>query len=211
MPTDLQPSAATPEFTPVLNDVAALVHDHLLYFRLEVGRVVLDEFFGGDGFAYSDRSYAKQTKFTQFLETYPEQVEAIGLKPWLLRECVQVHIVHKTLPPAVRERLGYSHTLELVRVSDPTKRPQLANAAIAQEMTVRQFRDTVGAASAGMWYDTDDATLGVQPKPQPEPAVPPPQPGRLVTKTETWVADAQALAAGWAPQRVQHRARRRGP
>ena len=108
------------------------------------------------------------------------------------------HIVHKTLPPAVREQLGHSHTLELVRVSDPTKRAQLANAAITQEMTVRQFRDPVGAAKANIWYDTDDQTPGVQPKTPPVPPVYVPQPGRLVTQVQKWVGDARILSAGWA-------------
>ena len=198
MPTDIQPAPMTTEFDAVLSSLKSLVRDHLLYFRLEVGRVILDGFFGGDAFAYGDRSTGKQAKFSEFMDTHAEELETYGLKPWLLRECVQVQIVHRTLPPTVRDRLGYSHTLELIRVSDPTKRAKLANAAISQALTVAQFKDTVGAANAGTWYDTDDATPGVQPKQAPVAAAIPVQPGRLVTQAEKWVDDAKELAAAWA-------------
>ncbi len=198
MSTDLQAPTSTTEFQTILANLKLLVRDHLLYFRLEVGRVILDSFFGGDSFAYTDRSNAKQTKFTEFLDTHAEDLASFGLKPWLLRESVQVHIVHQTLPPTVPEQLGYTRMLELVRVSDPTKRAQLANAAITQSMTVAQFKDTVGAANSGTWYDTDDATPGVQPKAPVQAALPPPQPGRLITQAEKWLNDAQTLAAGWA-------------
>ena len=198
MPTDLQLATATGEFSAVLANLKSLVRDHLLYFRLEVGRVVLDEFFGGDAFAYADRSNAKQAKLAEFMDTHAEDLESYGLKPWLLRECVQVQIVHRTLPPTVREQLGYSHILALIGIGDPTVRAKLANAAITQEMSVAQFKDTVGAAKANIWYDTDDQTPGVQPKTPPVPPVYVPQPGRLVTQVQKWVGDAHTLSAGWA-------------
>ena len=198
MPTDLQLTTAPTEFSAVLANLKSLVRDHLLYFRLEVGRVVLDEFFGGDAFAYADRSNAKQAKLAEFMDTHAEDLESYGLKPWLLRECVQVQIVHRTLPPTVREQLGYSHILALIGIGDPTVRAKLANAAITQEMSVAQFKDTVGAAKANIWYDTDAQTPGVQPKTPPVPPVYVPQPGRLVTQVQKWVGDAHILSAGWA-------------
>ena len=198
MSTDLQAPTSTTEFQTILANLKLLVRDHLLYFRLEVGRVVLDEFFGGDAFAYADRSNTKQAKLAEFMDTHAEDLESYGLKPWLLRECVQVQIVHRTLPPTVREQLGYSHILALIGIGDPTVRAKLANAAITQEMSVAQFKDTVGAAKANIWYDTDAQTPGVQPKTPPVPPVYVPQPGRLVTQVQKWVGDAHILSAGWA-------------
>ena len=198
MSTDLATPATSNDFSEVLATLRGLVHDHLLFFRLEVGRVILDGFFGGDTFAYRDRSPTKESKFNEFQLQHAEELDALGLKPWLLRQCVQVQIVYRTLPPAVRDQLGYSHTLALLPIGDPTLRAKLANEAISKAMPIGRFEETVAAAKAGTWYDTDDATPGVQPPPAPAVVALAQQPGRLVTRAEKWLADAQDLAAGWA-------------
>ena len=201
MSTDLlSPAAVTEEFAPVISELKSLVRNHLLHFRLEVGRVILDGFFGGDLGAYADRSNTKQSKFSEFLTRNALELEDLGLKAHLVRQCVQVQIVYRTLPPTVRDELGYSHTLALTKVGDPTMRARLANEAVAKHLTIGVFQDTVDAANAGNWYDTDAATPGVQPKAAPiaDSASPKPQAGRMVKQAERWVADAAGFAKDWA-------------
>ena len=143
---------------PVLATLRNLVRDHLLHFRLEVGRVILDTFFNGSAAAYGDKNPNKESTFNDFLAQNAAELDELGLKPWLLRQCVQVQIVYRTLPSTVRDDLGFSRTLALVKVGDPTMRARLANDALAKRLTLNQFQDVVDSAIAGTWYDTDPAT-----------------------------------------------------
>ena len=194
------PPQPTDEFAPLFARLKSLVRNHLLQFRVEVGRVILDDFFEGDLSVYGDRSHDKQKKFSAFLAANQAALEELGLKPHLLRECVHVQIVYRTLPPAVRDQLGYSHTLALTKVGDPTMRARLANEAVAKHLTIGVFQDTVDAANAGNWYDTDAAIPGVQPKSAPakDPPSPKPQAGRMVKQAERWVADTAGFTKDWA-------------
>ena len=200
MPTDLQPAVTTNDFAPVLSELAALTRDHLLQYRLEVGRLILDQFFGGSLEACSDRSHAKQTRFADFLGQHPAELDRLGLKEHTLRQCVAVRTVFLGLPPAAKEQLGYTRTLALTRMAEPTTRARLALAAVAENWTVAELKQTIDAARAGHWYDTDPLAAGVQARPAPADAEAPrpPQPGRLVVRAEKWSEEFDAFAAGWA-------------
>lgn len=83
-------------------------------------------------------------------------------------------------------------------MSDPTTRAKLALTAIEQNWSVSALKQTVDAANAGLWYDTDPATAGVQDKPLAAPAAKPPAPGRLVVQAEKWSAQFADFGAGWS-------------
>ena len=198
MPTDLQPAANTPDLPPILTELATLTRDHLLHYRLEVGRVILDHFFSGSTTAYSDRDHNKETKFSDFLNTYAADLEILGLREHTLRQCVGLRTVYMSLPPSAQADLGYTRTLALVRMPDPTTRAKLALTAIAQGWSVAELKQTVDAAKAGLWYDTDPETPGVQAKPLAPETAKPPAPGRLVVQAEKWQAQFTDFATNWS-------------
>ena len=197
MPTDLQPLAPNGDYSSVLTELATLTRDHLLHYRLEIGRLILDHFFAGSHAAYSDRDHTKEVTFNHFLVQHGDDLAMLGLKEHTLRQCVALRTVYLALPPGAREGLGYSRTLALVTVADPTQRAQLAQSAVAKNWSVAELKQTVGAAKAGLWYDTEPDTQGVQAKPLAPPAAKPPAPGRLVARAEKWQAEFGAFAEGW--------------
>ncbi len=184
-------------FTDILDTLRHLARDHLLFWRLEVGRLLLDRFYGGDALAYRDRSGRKDASFARFAREHADDLAEFGLSERVVRDCILVHIVAGTLPSATRDSLGYRQLLELTRVPDPTSRVRLAVAAVDQHWTVTQVQDAVGQAKLGNFYDTDAEQPGTQPAP-PEPIarkrLPP---GRLAVRAERMVADIDELAVGW--------------
>jgi hypothetical protein len=198
MPTDLQLSPQAIPASEILNELAALTRDHLLHFRLEVGRVILQHFFGGSSAAYSDKDHTKEAKFADFLSDNAADLALLGLKEHTLRQCVALRTVYRSLPTAAQDRLGYSRTLALVAMADPSTRAQLALAAVDRQWTVAELKQGIDAATAGLWYDTDPQTPGVQALPIELPAARPQAPGRLVARAEKWAAEFEAFANGWA-------------
>ncbi len=202
MPTNLEPLVITPTThdTLALAELAALTRDHLQFYRLEVGRVILDRFFGGDSAAYLDRSNTKSAKFSDFAKAHATDLEFLGLNERILRSCVQLRTVYLTLPPTARETLGYSRTLALTSVDDATKRAQMAKAAIDHNWTLSQLREAIQDDRAGLWYDTDSEIAGVQPpvKAGEAPAaVKPMAAGHFANRAKRWADDANAVAADW--------------
>lgn len=200
MINDLQPAVLSDEFQPILTELATLTRDHFLYYRLQVGSLILDHFFGGSAAAYSDRDPTKEQRFSGFIAQHGEDLEYLGLKEHTLRQCVVLSGVFATLPDVAKKQLGYTRTLALVRMTDPTMRAKLAMTAIAEKWTVTQLRQAVDAARAGLWYDTDPVEPGVQskPLPTPEPLAATPQVGRMVSRAERWSADLKEFSVGWA-------------
>lgn len=70
--------------------------------------------------------------------------------------------------------------------------------AIAQNWSVAELKQTVDAAKAGLWYDTDPETAGVQAKPVAPVAAKPPAPGRLVAQAEKWPELFTDFGASWS-------------
>ena len=117
-------NALTPthDFRPTLERLAQLSRNHLLYFRLEVGRLMLEEFFQGDAEAYRSHSPHKDHRFSDFLAAHREDIRELGLGESVLRQCIVARITVSTLPPGTIEKLVFTHVVELARVDDDATR-----------------------------------------------------------------------------------------
>ncbi len=187
-------------FATTLTLLATLTREHFLFYRLEVGRVVLDAFFSGDAAAYHDKNSNKSAKLTEFLKLHADDLDLLGLNDRLLRQCVQLRAVFLTLPAATREALGYSRMLALTSVDDATKRAQIAKAAVDHRWTVAQVKGTIQNDRAGLWYDTDRDAAGVQ-APNPKAVVTLEKPvlaGHLVNRAKRWGETAAEIASDWS-------------
>lgn len=149
--------------------------------------------FGGDPQAYLSRNPAKERRFTAFLQKHAEDLQAYGLNEGTAREAIVTSIVFQALPEELQRALFYSHVVELTRVADQTQRAPLARASVLGDWTVRQLPDAVRAVNAGLSFDPE----GEPPPALPEPTreAKPPQPGRLVTRTEKFATDLEQFAA----------------
>jgi len=195
-----QAIAPTEPFAETLAALAALSRDHLLYFRLEVGRLLLDTFFGGDAAAYRSTDRTKAHSFAQFATQCAGDLAEIGLHEQVLRQCIVARIVVASLPAPAAEQLGFSRLVELTRVADAATRSVLAQAAIENAWSSRQLKDAAAAVRAGRWLDADPALPGLQPPAAPEQTAQPsklPQLGRVVTRFEKAAAGLETLGAQW--------------
>lgn len=177
------------EYQDVVRELDALTRQHLIPHRLEVGGVILRRFFGGKPALYHDRDPGKESKFGHFLDQHAEDLAQSGLGETVLRQCVRVRICHDLLPPAVRDRLGWSVLVNLSTLLDPTERARLATAAVNERWTVARCKEVIRQAKQGRVWDTDPEAAGLQLPETEEPGDRDPQPGRLVTRTEKWSED----------------------
>lgn len=197
MTHDLAATTTSESFHEILADLRRLSRDHLLFYRLEVGRLLLDRFFHGRAADYRDPSSAKESSFATFTTTCADELRVFGLGERTLRDCILARVVFDTLPSPIRDALGFSHVIELTRVSDASLRARLANEVIAKDWTIRDLHLAIAAAKSGDWYDTDPETPGTQP-PAPRPqSGKRPQPGRLVARTEKWLNQTDEWSAQW--------------
>ncbi|HNC94612.1 MAG TPA: hypothetical protein PKW90_00735 [Myxococcota bacterium] len=186
----------TPDYQATMGRLAALSRNHLLFFRLEVGRLLLEDFFGGEAEAYQSQDPKKAGgSFYGFVESCGEELREIGLGEQVLRQCIQAHIAVRALPVGTVERLLFSHIVELARVGDGATRSVLAQAAVENQWSSRQLRDAAQAAAAGKWIDGDPSP-GLQPvAPEEEEKIP--QLGRVVSRFERSAEDLDALSSQW--------------
>ena len=199
MTNDMQPVATTPEYGALLGRLAALSRDLLLAFRLEVGKLMLDEYFGGSAHAYHDQDPYKVSSFLQFTKNCQDELADFGLTAVVLRQCIQARIAWDGLPPGVREKLQFSHVVMLARVDEPNARARLAFDATEQKWNVTQLRDAIARNEDGQYYDVDPITPGTQPPPLPESAAAASfQPGRLVTQLVKTGKGIEAWRQSWA-------------
>lgn len=185
------------EFQDIVQSLAALTTQHRQTFRLQVGQLVLQRFFGGQVALFHSRDRTKPAKLAAFLQIHGQELARLGLSEAVLRRCVRVRICYDLLPPGVRDALGYSLLLAISAVEDPNQRARLAAAATREQWTVERTRHAIELAQQRRLWDAAPDTPGLQlPEPK-EPAAP--QPGRLVTRTEKW---GQELA-GWHAEFAQ--------
>ncbi|HND34473.1 MAG TPA: hypothetical protein PLA94_30935, partial [Myxococcota bacterium] len=187
-------NALTPthDFRPTLERLAQLSRNHLLYFRLEVGRLMLEEFFHGDADAYLSHAPDKDHRFSDFLAAHREDIRELGLGESVLRQCIVAQITISTLPPGTVEKLLFTHVVELARVDDDATRRLLAVATMDNKWSSRQLRDAVNAAAAGRWIDAQPELPGLQPA-APEAPEKQLQLGRVVTRFEKAAEDLDNL------------------
>ncbi len=184
-----------PDHNATLGRLHALSRNHLLFFRLEVGRLLLQDYFGGDPAAYHSQDPNKIQSFNGFLQNCSEQLREIGLGESVLRSCIHAHVAVAALPPGTVERLLFSHIVELARVEDGATRGLLAQATIKNHWSSRQLRDAAHAARAGLWIDAE--TTPVTPPAPPEEQPKTPQLGRVVSRFERSADDVEALGNQW--------------
>ena len=178
-----------------LDRLSQLSRNHLLFFRLEVGRLILQDYFGGDIQAYYSHDPKKPSSFNAFVESCRDQLNEIGLGEQVLRSCIGARIAVAGLPEGTVERLLFSHVVELARVEDGPTRSLLAQATLENQWSSRQLRDAVLSIRAGKWIDTNPAE-GLQPA-APEEEDKSPHLGRVVTRYERSVEALDELAAQW--------------
>lgn len=189
---------ATIDFGATLARLERLSRDHLLLYRLGVGRLLLDDLFDGDAAAYLDRDRTKPQRFEAFLRQHGPELVELGLGEATLRQCIVCRIVADGLPEGVLERLRLKHLAALAQVADGATRNVLALASAENGWSSAQLRDAVLAARAGRWIDGQPGVAGLQP-PSPAPApAPKAQLGRVVTRFERTVTDFDDVAAQWA-------------
>lgn len=199
MSEDIQRVHHLTTYEDILDVLERLARDHALAFRLEIGRVLLNAFFDGDGHAYASRNPNKESRFTHFFDKCRDDLRKIGIGRSSARNCIKARLVYDALPAELQAALFFSQVVELTRVHDPTARLELAVAAVQGDWSVRQLRDAVSHVLAGGDVDGDPSAPGIQP--YPEDAVvegPNPQAGRLVTAAEKWSVQVDEWAGRWA-------------
>ncbi len=198
MSDELQPIKTKDDYADILGKLAHLSRDLLLTFRLEVGKVMLDEYFAGSAHAYHDQSPNKVNSFNEFTKTCQDDLADYGLSSPILAQCIRARITWDLLPPPVRDQLRFNHVVALASVGEPNDRARLAFDATRQGWSVTQLKDAIARVNDHTYYDTDPSTPGTQP-PEPKPA---PdrgyQPGRLVTQLVKTGEDLQAWRSAWA-------------
>ncbi len=198
MPNDMEPIAATAAFADVLEQLQSLTRDFLLGFRLEVGKLMIERFFGGSIHNYRSQDPGKEASFAKFAQACADDLANLGLSPAVLRQCINARATYDALPQTVRERLLFSQVVELARVADATQRARLAMDATALNWTVGELKDAVRRANDGSYYDTEPLTPGTQPPPEDKaPQGKGRKPGRVLVQFERAVKDIEALRVDW--------------
>lgn len=196
------PIATVPDFDALVERLATLSRNHLLFFKVEVGRALDEGFFSGDANAYRSQDPFKDTSLRQFATERADELRELGLNEQALRKCLHAWYVVRDLPPELVARLVISHVVELARLHDEPTRRLLAQATVDNAWTSRALRDAVLAVRAGRWIDGDPAKGLQPPAPQIEEARRP-QPGRVVTRFEKTVEDLGELGGQWATVEVE--------
>lgn len=198
MSDDLQPAKTKADYSEILQKLAHLSRDLLLTFRLEVGQLMLDQYFGGSIHAYRDQNPNKLESFNEFAKTCQDDLADFGLSPAVLRHCILARITWDGLPAQVRDQLRFNHVVALSSVGEPNDRARLAFDATRQGWSVTQLKDAIARVHEHTYYDTDPETPGTQPPPAKPQAARDPQPGRLVTQLVKAGQDLQDWRSAWA-------------
>jgi hypothetical protein len=191
----------TAAFDQLIARLHALSHNHLLYFRIEVGRAVLEELYDGDVAALRDNSPNKPRSLRDFARVHAGRLADLGLNELLLRKSIDAHLVVAHLPEEVVRKLVFTHVVQLAQIDDTATRLVLARAAAENGWSGAELQDAMARISAGLWIDADPATPGLQPTapgvappPEPEKKLPP---GRVVSRVEKGAAAFAATTAQW--------------
>jgi hypothetical protein len=198
----------TPDFDSILAELAKLSRNHLLYFRIQVGRRLARAFYRDDRALYRASMGTKTSSFRRFTAEKAVELADLGLNEQLLRQSLLVFFVVKELPEGLLAQLVYSHVVKLTAVEDDQTRSLLAQAAVDNGWTGQMLQNAIEAVRAGRWPDSDPAAPGLQMEPLPEaPEEPEPEPvlatGRVVTRFEKTAKDVGSLVGQWEKVAVE--------
>lgn len=186
MPT-LRSAVVQSEYQDVVQGLQALTLQHERTYRLQVGALILQRFFGGSAALFSSNDPTKTATFKNFLEIHAADIAELDLSEQTMRRCVRVKICHDSLPASAREQLTWSALLAVSGLGEVNLRARIAMAAVRENWPLGKVRAAVAQAGDDRVWDADAETPGLQlPAPKP-PALP--QPGRLVSRTEKWTAE----------------------
>jgi hypothetical protein len=184
------------DFTRFVDKLTRLKRERELAFRLEVGRLVLLQFFEGDIDAYRSHDSKKPHRFRDFIDAERPALVDLGLGEKVLRNCVVVFGIVNHLPERARERLMFSHLVELAAVADAATRTRLALESIQNRWSVVALRKMTHSALG------QTATDAATPEPDEvethgELVGPNTRPGHLVNRLGRAVTDLGDLTAQW--------------
>jgi hypothetical protein len=188
-----------PDFSGTIARLDALSRSHFVFFRIEVGRLLLEDLYGGDPAAYFNRDPNKPSSLAAFVHQHGQRLTDIGLGEQVLRQSIVAHITYTTLPAEIRDSLPWSHLVELSRIGDTPTRRSVALAAADAAWTSQDLRLAAARVRAGLWLDGDPNTPGIQPvapPPEPEPSTILPL-GRVVTRFEKAADEVNRLTSAW--------------
>ena len=127
--------------------VVAVLREHcgtaVIRLAVNVGRVVIDEFFQGAEENFVDRNRYKETRFADFLRERADDLAEIGLAERTLRNYVHAFLVWRTLPAPVQEASNVATLQELSRLKNPLRRVALAHESTEGHWPVRKLREVI--------------------------------------------------------------------
>lgn len=182
-----------PDFDGLVQALEALVTHHFVYFRVQTGRLIATQLFGGDVATMHEQLHRRDGVLAAFIAQKGERLDDLGLTERTLRESLHCWSVVQSLDGPVAERLRYSHLVELIRAPDDGTRKLLAQATLDNAWSRRQLRDAVDEVIAGEWPDTQPDKPGLQPGPPRPPEARVLAPGRVVTRLEKTVEEIDEM------------------
>lgn len=120
----------------------------LLQYALEVGRYLIDEYFGGDTSAYFDPSRSKASSFGDLLRARETELKELQLSARTLRNYICAWDVWQHLPVNVQQGLDLTDLYKLALVKDTGVRARLAVEAVENAWDLQE----VGAA-VELWQE----------------------------------------------------------
>lgn len=191
-----------PTFDRLVGALEQLVQDHLLFFRVQAGRVVATELYGGDVATMREQLRRRDGLLAAFVQAHPERLDNVGLSEELLRQSLHAWAVVQLLDDEIVRGLRYTHVLELARVDDDPTRAMLARATVENGWSRAALKAAIQEVRAGQWPDRQPDVPGLQPTPAAEEAPevverPALAPGRVVTRFEKTADDLDELADHW--------------
>ena len=131
------------QYDRVVDALRAHCGTAVVRLAVEVGRVVILEFFGGEEENFVDRNRYKETRFADFVRERADDLAELGLAERTLRNYVHAFLVWRMLPPQVRELSNVASLQELARLKNPIRRAELAHESTEGRWPVRKLREAV--------------------------------------------------------------------
>lgn len=186
-------------FDRLVSGLEDLTRDHLLYFRVQTGRLVATTLFGGDIATMRAQLTQRDGVLAAFVHAQAQRLDDLGLSEEQLRQSLHAWAVVELLPAAIAQGLQFTHVLELTKVHDDQTRAILAKATLDNGWSRRALRDAIEDVQHQRWPDHQPEAPGLQPSAAPTAVERPTlAPGRMLTRFEKTADEVTALAGQWA-------------